>query len=503
MPVKGINLAVPATYLPEEHAFPENMRYWRGQMEKRFGMSKFGDVSIGAQKILHLATFETSTNVINLLRHTRYNIEKYNTSTSVYNDITGTDMSGDETDFFSSTTITEDDIYIFTNYIDNIRKWTTTGNTQDLGGDPPKAKFVEYVTPYLLIANLEESGTAIPTKLRWSGTSDPEQWTGGNSGSQLLTHESSPIRGMKKMGDFVFIYKEKSIYRGRKVSTTAIFDVPPYDFGKGLLAPRALAEANGVHYYMGLNDFYVNDGIRTTSIGSSIREFLFNRINRELAETFFAIHASQQKEIWFFITTSGNSWPNEIWKYKYDLGFWYSDTVSNILTGTEYKVVSSLTWDDSVGTWDSQVVAWDDVSGQADAPQIIMGDTNGLTYNQDPRNYNDNVTPFTGKLESKDYTGLPPQGSGKIGIEEDQRWMQLDLWASGSAVKVYYSKDGGDNWTYIKAVTLTSSVKKYTCYFDIVSDKIRFKFENGENQGNFILRSFIPYYLGDGDIPNP
>lgn len=503
MPVKGIDRSIPSTYLPEGNAFPENMTYLQGEMKKRDGTTTFGDVAIGGHKILHLATFETSTGIVYFIRHTRYNIEKYNTGSSAYDDITGSDMSGAETDYFSSAVITEDDVYVFTNYTDNIRKWTAAGNTQLLGGSPPKARYIEYMTPYLLLANVEESGTALPTKVRWSDTGDIENWTTGNSGSQLLTHEPSAIRGMRQMGDFIFFYKEKSIYRGRQVSSSDVFSIEPFDFDKGLYSPRTVVNAEGVHFYMGLNDFYMNNGIRVNPIGAAVREFIFNRLNREKNTSCHALYNSPLKEIWFFITISGQSLPTEIWKYRYDLGFWYKDSIQNVITAAEYKIVTSLTWDTAPGVWNGQTVSWDDMSGQADAPAIIIGRDDGYTYRFNPRTHNDKGSPFTGKLETRDFTGLPPAGNGKIGIEEDQRWLQLDLWAKGSSVKIYYSTDFGESWTYIKEFTLTAAVAKYTCYFDIISPTIRFKFENEKSEGNFTIRSFVPYYLGSGDIPNP
>lgn len=503
MPVKGIDLSVPSTYLPEGRSFPENMMYLRGEMKKRDGTSTFGGITTGAHKVLHLSAFETSTGVTYFLRHTRYNVEKYNTGSSAYDNITGIDLTGTETDFFSSAVVTEYDNYVFTNYVDAIRKWTTAGNTQVLGGTPPKARYLEYMTPYLILANVEEGGTAIPTKVRWSDTGDIENWTTGNAGSQLLTDEPSAIRGLKQMGDFVFFYKEKSIYRGRQVASSDVFSIDPFDFDKGLYAPRTLVSAEGVHFYMGLNDFHLNNGIRINPIGNDVREYVFNRLDRQKNTSCHALYNSQLKEIWFFITVSGQSYPTEIWKYRYDLGFWYKDTIQNVLSAAEYKIVTSLVWDSAIGTWDSQTVPWDDMSGQADSPTIILGRDDGYTYRVDPRTHNDNSQKFSGKLETRDFTGLPPSGSGVIGIEEDQRWLQLDLWAKGTAVKVYYSTDFGDSWEYIKSITLTSSFVKYTCYFDIISPNIRFKFENEDSEGYFTLRSFIPYYLGSGEIPNP
>jgi hypothetical protein len=63
---------------------------------------------------------------------------------------------------------------------------------------------------------------------------------------------------------------------------------------------------------------------------------------------------------------------------------------------------------------------------------------------------------YAGKFESRDYCGL--DDSGQVGIENDQEWYQLDFWASGTDVDVYYSIDEGQNWIFVEKKTLFTLV---------------------------------------------
>lgn len=496
MPVKGIDFSVPASYLPDSQHFPKNVRLYRGELRKREGRSYMGNVMIGAQPVLHLANFKMSDSSNSLIRIGYRNVERYNPASGLWMDITGLDLTGTNNDFFSSAVDPADDYFIFTNYIDRPRKYTATGApTVSLGGTTTfKAKFVEYVQPYVVFGGLIELGSSQLNKIRWSDTGDPENYTTGNSGSQLFLDEPTLIRGMKKLQDMLMVYKEGSVYRGRKVASASVFDFGgPFSMGKGLMSARAIADIGQAHIYMGADeDFHINDGVRITDIGSPIREYVFNRINRDRFNTFHAIHVEQYKEVWFFLTIGSETYPTEIWKYRYDIGFWYMDSIVNCITAAgDYKLTADLCWDDIPPAWDTQFWAWDDRGGLAAAFVPVFGFDTGFVHKSDQLTSNDIGSPFDGILETKDYTGLTASQE----IADDVRWLQMDIWATGTALRLSYSTDEGGSWTFVEEKELTNSNRKYTYWFDVLSPKIRFRFENGNDEGSFTLRSFQPYYI--------
>lgn len=497
-PVKGIDLSVPGSYLQDGYAFPQNMQYYRGEMRKRSGRSDLGGVTIGANPALHLAAFETSAGTIYLIRHTKQNVERYNTGTGLWNDITGVDLNGANTNYFASTVVNEYDLYLFVNdMIDNVRKYDGSGVTGDLGGSPGKARCIEYITPYVLLANLEESGDAFPYKLKWSDTGDPETWLGGNSGSVLLSDEPSAIRTLKKLKTYGFAYKEKSVYRGQKVSTSSIFDFPgPFTIGKGIYAPRAIADTGEAHYYMGIQDFHANNGVRIDDIGKPVREYVFNRLNRNANTACHAVHVEELKEVWFFIVTASESYPTEVWKYNYEVGFWYFDTIVNCLCSATYKKTSTISWNDVTGSWDQWAGIWDAQSGTTTAPFPVFGFQDGMTQRIDDAVFNDSGSAIISKIETKDFSGLQNKG-----IERDTRWLQFDIWARGDQAKLWYSVDEGTNWYYIGAKTLTrENVQRHTFYFDVIAPHIRFKIQADGVDQTLVIRGFSPYFLDAGEI---
>lgn len=502
LPAKGgADFSVPSTYIGDGVSFPQNMQYIRGELQKRPGKSLYGDVSLGALKILHLGIFELQNLSVRLVQHTKKNVRVYNTGIGTWADWTGADLTGSDSDFFSSTVMNELDYYIFVNGVDVPRKMLDGQNSQILGGSPPIAKFCEYMTPYVLLANLTEGGNPIPSKVRWCHTGAPEIWTGGNSGSVLLSDEPSAIRQIKKLKSFAMVYKEKSIYRGYQSGAPSIFTFNPFSFGKGLYAPRAIADDGQTHYYMGLQDFYKNDAIRPMPFGGRIREYVFNRLNRSLNETCHAIHVEQYKEIWFFITIVGQTYPTEVWKYNYDLDFWYMDTVANCIASAMYKQTSFISWNQDPGPWDQAIGPWDDQSGVSGAPFPVYGFDTGFVQKLDGGVINDVGIAVNALLDTKDYSGVIRQAKdGTPALERESRWLQLDVWARGDSLKMWYSTDYGNTWMFIGENQLTARVEKTTFWFDVMSPHIRFRLQQDRLSTNLIVRSLQPYFVDAGEI---
>jgi len=498
LPVEGVDYSIPATFVNDRTGFVQNMSYYKGEMRKRVGKTRLGGQVADASRIMGLGKLELSTSK-HLVRASKTKFERFNTSISAWVSIASTDFSGGDDDFFHFTTVTESGLLIITNYIDSIRKWTGSGNNAILGGSPPKAKFCTYLSPYLVLGYINSGATVNPWKIQWCDTDAPEVWSGGTSGSALASNDTSVIQNIVKLNEFIAVYKKESLWLARKVETSDIFLLDPIKTGIGLGAQRAVADAEGRHYFMGQNDFYVWNGIREESIGRAVRDNVFERINRGKIDRCFAVHVQHENEIWFFIIISGYDYPNEVWKYNYRLNFWYFDTCDSLTAGITWERVNSESWDDDPGPWDSAPDVWDSGTSVANWEDIVFGKSDGYTENVDYSTTNDNSVAVSSHIISKDFTGDQ--------LEFLKRWLQLDVWGHGPG-KMYvdYSTDEGSTWTnipytssqaYIEFGSITTKVEMY---FDIIADKIRFRFRNAESGENMYIRQFYPYYLSNEQI---
>lgn len=499
LPVEGVDFSSPAAFISDRSGFPKNMRFYRNEMRKRPGKALFGDVVSDATQIMGIGSLELSGGTKYLVRASKGKLQVFNTSTEVWDSISNTDFTGGDEDFFSFAQDTESELLIVTNGFDVIRKWTGSGNNAVLGGGPPIAKYSTYLSPYVLLANLTEGGNRYPWKIAWPNTADPENWTTGNSGEALLSSEPSPIQNISKLNEFVAVYKQNSLCLGVKVDTSDVFQFDTVRTGIGLSAPRSFAQAEGWEYFMAANDFFRWNGVTIEPIGPRLRDEVFSRIDRSKINRCFALHIQELTEIWFFVVIVGNDWPTEIWKYNYRTGYWYYDTCDSLTCALKWERTNTIAWNDAEGTWDQQQSFWDSATTIANWEDIIFGLSTGYCHNLDYTTTDDNGTAVDAHFISKDFIGEA--------LEYSKRWLQLDVWAAGPG-KLYidYSTDEGSTWVNIPwsssqaYIDLDSMNRKYEMYFDVVTDKIRFRFRNNVSGETFYLRNFYPYYLGQEQI---
>ena len=499
LPVEGADFSQPSTFINDRSGFPTNMMYYRNELRKRPGKTLYESAALLSQ-IMGLGMLEL-TSLKYLMRASKTTLQNYNTATSAWDTINATAFTGGDEDFFHFANVTESQFITFTNWVDKIRKWTGSGNNSSLGGNPPFAKFLTYVTPYLLLAYTNDGATIESWKVQWCDTGTPEVWTGGNSGSSLLSRDSSPIQNIMKLNEFAAVYKKESLWLGRTVDTSDIFIFDCIKTGVGLSASRSLVDVEGYHYFQGYNDFYRWNGLREEPIGGPVRDYVFSRLDRNKIQRCHAIHVKDLWEVWFFIVVSGQAWPTEVWKYNYRTGFWYFDTCNNVTCAAPWNKVSTQSWDDDTpGSWDGALDTWDAADTTQNWEDTVFGDSSGHTSLLDRNTTNDLGVAVSSFFESKDFTA--------DSMEFYKRWLQLDVWARGSVgAKLYvdYSTDFGSVWTNIPCsssaayITLTETTQLFRVYFDVIAEHIRFRFRNAESGEMFYLQSFYPYYLGHAE----
>lgn len=498
LPVLGIDFSKPASFLDPRAGFPQNMRYWRNTLRKRAGKSNVGSVVADSTQIMGLGTLDLGAQSIKYtIRNSKAKMEKFDTGTNDWVSIAITDFTGGDEDFFSYATVTESGLLIISNFIDAIRKWNGAGNASALGGTPGRAKYMTYLSPYLLLAYVNEAGNINPWKVKWCDTDNPEVWSGGNAGSALLSSEPSPIQNIKKLNDFVVGYKKDSLWLGRKVDPPDIFQFDMIKTGIGLAAPRALAEAEGLHYFMGQNDFFSWNGIRENPIGGPVREQVFDLIDRSKINRCFAEHVQEETEIHFYIVYSGYNWPRNVWKYNYRTGYWYYDTCDEMTAALKWERINTQSWDATSGTWNQQQQSWDSGILVAAWEEILLGRSNGYVGKLDYTTTDDFGVAVDSQFPTKDFTS-------ERGMEFDERWLQLDVWARGVGnLYVDYSVDEGVTWTNIPYtssqayIDMDGTMRKYEMWLDVMSPKIRFRFRCPGSRETWYLQQFIPYYLGN------
>lgn len=489
-PIFGYDYSLPSSEVSAQANFGQNIRDAEGVVIPRHGHATYGTGALSGA-VLHIGRFQRDD--LNLLA-TRFSFAKsevYNPGTGAWDDITksATNWTGTEgTDYHDSTVF--NDKLLITNGVDNIQQYTGSGLCTDLSGTPPKAKFIETVGDYVVIGHILDSGVTYPYRLQWCDTGDETDWTNGNAGFFDLASDFSPLVGLKKLNELLIAYKENSIYVGRLVESVVVFDFQPQVTGIGLLNNRCVVEYNGLHYFLAQDgQIYVFNGIKAEPVSQRIENQIYSIWNKDRLAVNFARNNTHEKMIQFYIAEGSSDWPNVVWNIDYEDGTITKDTVNNLTCASTFKDTSGqLTFGDLAIPFGSATFKFGDGVGGSGFEFPILGSSSGIVVKETIDQLNDSSSAIEQISETKDFHFDYPQNY--------KRWLSIEFIAKGVSLALQYSTDSGVNWTQINKdpntnkFTLTSFFANYVGWFDVYSQKIRFRFINLNADEWFSLQEF-------------
>jgi hypothetical protein len=108
---------------------------------------------------------------------------------------------------------------------------------------------------------------------------------------------------------------------------------PPYVYGFTLLqdnisvmGPKAAITINNVTYWMGADKFFMYSG-RVETLPCSVRQFIFQNLNKDQAYQVFAASNEQYSEIWWFYCSTNSTVVDSYVVYNYLDRVWYYGTM--------------------------------------------------------------------------------------------------------------------------------------------------------------------------------
>lgn len=497
-PVLGLNVELPAEFInSRETRNNKNVRAKRGVLETRPGSSALGS-SLG-ERVQRMFELEEEDGDTHFIRVGITAVEKLNKATSAWASIANTALTGaaqDQVDY-AFPLLSGSRIVTFTNGTDAIRKYTGTGNDADLGGTPPKCKYMTHFEDYLILAFITDdgAGNTLPFRVQWSDTGDPETWTGGNTGSLNLIEDKGFITGISTWGNFVTVHKSDSIYVGQKVSTADVFRFDRKATGVGAVNTKVIKTIiTGEQIFLASDGIHSFNGITAPLVDSPIQQELRDEMNPAYLYKADAIVKEEDDEIWFAIAMGSDTEPQTIYKYNYRSKQIYKDSRTNLTCFGIYLNTDEKTWDDLTGTWDEQAWKWDERILAATQPQVAYGFSDGVTTTEDSTTSNDNGGAVESLSDTKDFTA---QDFGVVDYGTMMRFTEMELWAIGTDVTIEYSINSGSSWTSIGDYTLASTYptddSPIRVYFDVVSSKIRFRFKKDGTAENFTIKKYALY----------
>ena len=172
------------------------------------------------------------------------------------------------------------------------------------------------------------SATLDPMLIRWSNQDDVYNWTPdatNQAGSVRLSHGTEIVSAIQTRQEIVAI-TNSSVYSLQYLG-------PPYVWGSQLMGdnvsivgPNAVAQANNIVYWMGVDKFYFYDG-RVQTLNCDLRRYVFNDIDRNQFAQVYAGTNEGFNEIWWFYCSSGSYVVDKYVVYNYAENVWFYGTM--------------------------------------------------------------------------------------------------------------------------------------------------------------------------------
>jgi hypothetical protein len=386
-------------------------------------------------------------------------------------------------DYIRKTTET-DPWWIMTNGVDALKYWTGSSSITSLISSYPDgvtallAKHVIEFKSHLLLLDVIEDGDRYPQRVRWSDTSDPEDFLNGNASYQDLTGVDWIKGAVKFKGDYISVFKEQSIWLGYATGESDIFQFDPKVVGRGCSAGKTIANLGDVIIYQGWDDIYVFDGMDYDSVGETIRDEVFATMNPSAIGKSFGVIFEEQKEYWLFVVDADDDYCDICWCYNYNIKTWTRHKTADYLTTHGYyEKQSSLTIGDLEGTIGQQTWRIGSRDTLSALPVTLLGDVNGYVYEYDTLTNNDNDTAIDAWFSTKDFN--PTQMGERFRIN------RIDVYYTGAGLDVSYSIDKGTTWTLIESLGANNDIETPSHLFlklDCLLCRLRFRnAESGEH----------------------
>jgi hypothetical protein len=149
------------------------------------------------------------------------------------------------------------------------------------------------------------STTQNPMLVRWSDQESPVTWTPAatnQAGSLLFSHGSEIITAMQARQE-ILVWTDSSLYSLQYVGPPVVWGSQIVGDNISIVSENAVAYANGVAYWMGVDKFYKYDG-RTQTLNCDLLQYVFNNVNKLQFEQVFAGTNEGFNEIWWFYVSN-------------------------------------------------------------------------------------------------------------------------------------------------------------------------------------------------------
>lgn len=224
---------------------------------------------------------------------------------------------------------------------------------------------------FLFALGVTNDGKYTPDSIRWSAPADigsiPPTWdhldVTQTAGYTTLGGGGGAIIGAKPMRDALCIYRQQGITILDYVGGRYVWRIRHVTSNSGLIAPDAVVDVNGIHYFISDGDVMRNDGNTITSIAERRIKKRMQAVNKDKFDLSYAVHNPPSNEILFCVPTTLSDYTDIAYVYNYITDSWFVRDLPNHVKSRYGLTISGFTnWDSITTDWDGWDHSWDDDS---------------------------------------------------------------------------------------------------------------------------------------------
>ena len=172
------------------------------------------------------------------------------------------------------------------------------------------------------------STTQDPMLIRWSDQESVVNWTPAatnQAGSLRLSHGSDIVAAMQARQE-ILVWTDSSLYSLQYVGAPIVWGSQLVGDNVSIASENAVAYANGIAYWMGVDKFYKYQGT-TQTLNCDLWQYVFQDINKQQFDQVFAGTNEGFNEIWWFYCSGTSTTVNSYVIFNYaenqGQGCWY------------------------------------------------------------------------------------------------------------------------------------------------------------------------------------
>jgi hypothetical protein len=203
----------------------------------------------------------------------------------------------------------------------------TTGDTPDFCN----IVMVSDASRFVIGFGVNDYGSAVqnPMLIRWSDQEDYTQWTPAitnQAGSFTLSDGSQIVTTMQARQE-ILVWTDSALYSMQYLGAPYVWGFQILADNLSIASQNAVATANNVTYWMGVDKFYMYSG-RVETLPCTLRSYVYNDINIAQASQFFAGTNEGFNEIWWYYCSANSDTIDKYVVYNYLERIWYYGTLN-------------------------------------------------------------------------------------------------------------------------------------------------------------------------------